>query len=142
MDHKQSQAKIREWQRNNPDKVREYRRRYERTHKKQLQEYRRRLRQSRETRKQEFATRAREYRRANIVWANGRRFRVAKRPYPGLCEVCLKAQDKGLRYHAWDVNRMHVGVWVCWVCHNVAKAYEQGRLRKYMELKARLDDQL
>ncbi len=44
-----------------------------------------------------------------------------KRPYPGVCEVCGIAREKGLHYYHWDGDNPSIGIWICARCHRLVE---------------------
>ena len=66
------------------------------------------------------------------------RTRVEKRPRPSNCELCgnsAKLYEKILSWHHWNAEHLEWGLWVCPRCHIGTEFVEQGRDKKYQELK-------
>ena len=84
----------------------------------------------------------RKYRDTYIRTTNKTFRNVNKRPYPmnECCEVCQKLNKK-LRYHHWDDNNPHWGIWVCFYCHLLIEAIEKHSifLDKYLKFKKKIE---
>jgi hypothetical protein len=88
--------------------------------------------------------RLREYSRKHILrqWTKeGKLTKVKcnKRPWTQICEVC--GSELGLRaYHHWDDNHYDNGMWLCRYCHIFAENVDRGLVQKYLDLKAKIDE--
>ncbi len=60
-----------------------------------------------------------------------------KRPYPGACEVCGFAKEKGLHYHHWDKDNPSLGLWLCPRCHRLVEILDNLGSMKLGELLAK-----
>ncbi len=61
---------------------------------------------------------------------------LGKRPYPGACEVCRKAKEKGLHYHHWDDSNPSIGIWICARCHRLVELLDNLGSKRLAELLA------
>lgn len=61
-----------------------------------------------------------------------------KREFKGYCEICGRdiSGDKKKAYHHWDSEFLAKGIWVCYLCHKTAEGVEDGKVEKYLILKA------
>jgi hypothetical protein len=111
------------------ERLRQYNRLYYQTHKDKFRGYR-----------QKRLIYQRDWHRKNILFTNGKGYRVKKRSYPGICEMC-EYNGSRLHYHHWDDNDMRKGIWVCPFCHTMIERYEQGFFGKYLSLKEKIENQ-
>jgi hypothetical protein len=81
-----------------------------------------------------------EYRRKSLIQTGGKIIHVPnKRTYPKdcRCEICDKT-CKRVVYHHWDDRNPSNGIWVCSACHSFVERFEAGFLKKYLELKEKI----
>ena len=83
-----------------------------------------------------------EYGRRYVLFINGERTFVRKRPRPNdICELCGKESLK-LEYHHWDDDNPELGIWVCYRCHRTVEGADKGLVQKYFELKQLIEEYL
>ncbi len=85
-----------------------------------------------------------KYHRQNVLVVRGKATVVRKRPRPvDTCELCGDSFDR-LNYHHWDDDAPHLGIWVCFMCHQlveaVDKGFVEGYLERYKELKLSINE--
>ena len=66
-----------------------------------------------------------------------------KREFKGHCEICGRdiGGDKKMAYHHWDDELLAMGMWLCYLCHKTAEGVEDGKVEKYMILKAKIEEE-
>ena len=77
---------------------------------------------------------------------------VAKRPKPNSCEVCGRLHDvvenpnSILQWHHWNDEHPELGMWLCFWCHMLAEAIENGlssdHIIKYVAKKGEINGKL
>ena len=86
----------------------------------------------------------RDYGRKHILVTTNRVFfRITKRPFPvgGACELCGRTNGKKLDYHHWNDEKPEKGLWLCYSCHRLGELVDKGMERKYLELKAKVEQE-
>ena len=109
-------------------------------------DYKKNLRKYHENWRKEHPTYYRDMQRRQVLCLkNGKRVRVAKRPYLGYCEICGLVR-KRLVYHHWSDEEPSNGIWACVCCHVIAEAIEGGRIsgliERYLNLKNKIEQKL
>jgi len=105
--HESHGEKTKEWSKRYREKNREARRRYVETHREEITVY------------------GKEYSRQHYLTVGGKRFRVNKRIYYGICEMHGGLIEKRPRWHHWNNEHLEWGLWLCYWCHNAVEASEQ-----------------
>lgn len=67
----------------------------------------------------------RAYNRKNFLTINGEHFRVKKRTFYEICELCGKLIKKNPSWHHWDDEHLEWGLWLDWDCHRAVEASEK-----------------
>jgi len=70
------------------------------------------------------------------------RTQIEKRLRPSHCELCsilAPRYEKILHWHHWNNSHLEWGLWLCNRCHIGAEFIEQGRDKKYQELKEAIE---
>jgi len=122
-------AQAREWQKQHPERVKEYR-------EKNKEKYDILIKRWRENNREHLNQYSREYLRAHCVSTINGRIYDLKRPYPkNGCELC--GRSRKLHYHHYDDANLMKGMWLCIPCHNFVEQIDEHEdlVKKYFKLR-------